>query len=139
MGVVGSRWSVVGARWAFESVGMVTASADGSFDFAQDDGWGWSVVGTRWAFPSLAGRLSVFSSEGCGKTVKPPFGRKGKPRSARANPRLSGPPPSKGRGARMSITRPSGTLFAEEGLIGKASPFYTPPFGHPLQRRGLDR
>ena len=31
---------VVGAlaRWAFESVGIVTASADGSFDFAQDDG-----------------------------------------------------------------------------------------------------
>ena len=37
--VVGSRWSVVGARWAFESAGMHTATTDRSFDFAQDDGW----------------------------------------------------------------------------------------------------
>ena len=27
------------ARWAFESVNMLTAIADRSFDFAQDDGW----------------------------------------------------------------------------------------------------
>ena len=32
---------VVGAlaRWAFESVNMLTTIDDGSFDFAQDDGW----------------------------------------------------------------------------------------------------
>ena len=27
------------ARWAFESVGMLTAIENGSFGFAQDDGW----------------------------------------------------------------------------------------------------
>ena len=55
-----SRWSVVGARWAFESVGMVTASADGSFDFAQDDGWEWSVVSDRWS-----GRDGLSSQRAC--------------------------------------------------------------------------
>ena len=36
--VIGGRWSVALARLAFASVSMLTAIADRSFDFAQDDG-----------------------------------------------------------------------------------------------------
>ena len=44
--VISDQWSGVRARLTMEATSVLKAIADGSFDFAQDDGTG--TLGVRW-------------------------------------------------------------------------------------------